>query len=82
MPRTASDPTHDPDVIVLVIDDSCPDNNTCQAVVDAGHPEFLHLVVTDETDLTVLARLASRIGPGERLVRWPRRLGLPEVPPA
>lgn len=75
-------PTHDPEVTVLVIDSDCPDNNTCRAVLDAGDPEFLHMVVTDETDPATLARLASRVGPGERLVRWPRRLGLPEVRPA
>lgn len=74
-------PTHDPEVTVLAIDSDCPDNNTCRAVLDAGDPEFLHMVVTDETDPAMLARLASRVGPGERLVRWPRRLGLPEVPP-
>jgi hypothetical protein len=74
-------PTHDPEVTVLVIDSDCPDNNTCRAILDAGDPEFLHMVVTDETDQAMLVRLASRVGPGERLVRWPRRLGLPEVPP-
>lgn len=74
-------PIHDPEVTVLVIDSDCPDNNTCRAILDAGDPEFLHMVVTDETEPAVLARLSSRVGPGERLVRWPRRLGLPEVPP-
>jgi hypothetical protein len=75
-------PAHDPEVTVLVVDSDCPDNNTCRAILDAGDPEFLHMVVTDETDPAMLARLNSRVGPGERLVRWPRRLGLPEVPPA
>lgn len=79
---TAHHPAHDPEVKVLLVDNLCPDNNTCRAVLDAGDPEYLHLVVTDETDAATLHRLASRIGPGERLVRWPRRLGLPEVPPA
>lgn len=79
---TAHKPVHDPEVKVLLVDLSCPDNNTCRAVLDTGAGEFLHLVVTDETDPDVLSRLASRVGPGERLVRWPRRLGLPEVPPA
>ena len=74
-------PIHDPEVTVLVIDSDCPDNNTCRAILDAGDPEFLHMVVTDETEPAVLARLSSRVGADERLVRWPRRLGLPEVPP-
>lgn len=74
-------PVHDPEVTVLAIDNDCPDNWTCRAILDAGDPEYLHLVVTDETDPAMLARLASRVGRGERLVRWPRRLGLPEVPP-
>lgn len=73
-------PTHDPEVTVLLIDSDCADNITCRAVLDAGDPDYLHLVVTDETDPAMLGRLASRVGPGERVVRWPRRLGLPEVP--
>lgn len=79
---TAPRTVHDPEVKVLLVDTDCPDNNTCRAVLDTGGSEYLHLVVTDETDPAVLSRLASRVGPGERLVRWPRRLGLPEVPPA
>jgi hypothetical protein len=73
---------HDPEVTVLRIDNRCPDTNTCRAVLDAGDPDYLHLVVTDETDPATLTRLASRVGPGERLVRWPRHVGLPEVPPS
>lgn len=79
---TTEKPVHDPDVKVLVVDSECPDNNTCRAVLDIGDPQYLHLVVTDEIDPGVLSRLASRVGAGERLVRWPRRLGFPEVPPA
>lgn len=79
---TDHQPIHDPEVKVLLVDSDCPDNNTCRAILDAGDPEFLHLVVTDETRPDVLRKLASRRGPGERIVRWPRRLGLPEVPPA
>lgn len=74
------DSPHDPTVRVILIDSDCPDDETCRGVFDAGDPEFLHLVVTDETDQATLARLKSRVGRGERLVRWPRRLGLPEVP--
>jgi hypothetical protein len=74
-------PIHDPEVRVLVIDSLCPDGNTCRAVLDAGDPEYLHMVVTEETDPAVLARLSSRVGQGEMVVRWPRRIGLPEVPP-
>ena len=73
---------HDPDVITLLVDTTCPDGNTCRAILDTGDPEHLHLVVTDETDPMVLARLASRVGTDERLVRWPRRLGLPRVLPS
>lgn len=73
---------HDPEVTALTIDSACPDNNTRRAILDTGDPKYLHMVVTDETDAATLARLASRIGPGERLVRWPRRMGLPAVPPA
>lgn len=75
-------PIHDPEVQVLLVDTRCPDNNTCRAVLDAGDPDYLHLVVTDETRADMLRKLASRVGPGERVVRWPRRLGLPEVPPS
>ncbi len=66
---------------VLLVDGECADTNTCRAILDAGDPDHLHLVVTDETDPALRARLASRVGVGERLVRWPRRLGLPQVPP-
>lgn len=79
---TQPHPAHDPEVTVLLIDGDCADNITCRAVLDAGDPDYLHLVVTDETSPAMLGRLASRIGPGERVVRWPRRLGLPEVPPS
>lgn len=74
--------THDPEVTVLRIDGKCPDTNTCYAVLDAGDPEYLHLIVKNETRPEVLQRLASRIGPGEHVIRWPRRIGLPEVPPS
>jgi len=73
---------HDSEVIVLRLHCECPDDEVCPAVLDAGDPEYLHLVVTDEDRPDVLARLASRVGPGERLVRWPRRAGMPEVSPS
>jgi hypothetical protein len=72
------------EVTVLLRDNRCPDINTCAHILDVGDPEYLHMIVKDETDSSVLNHpdVAPKIGPGERLVRWPRRLGLPEVPPA
>lgn len=70
-------------VQVLAAAAGCPDNNTCPHVLDLGDPEYLHLIVTDETDPDVVGHhdVSSKIGPGERLVRFPRAVGLPEVAP-
>lgn len=69
-------------VRTLHVDNHCPDINSCDRVTDTGHPAYLHFVATPETDPAIIAAHAHLIGPGEQLMRWKRRTGLPEVPPA
>ena len=73
---------HDPaaPIRVRVLRGSCADDETCPKITDAGHPTDLHMVVVPETDPAVLDAHRKHLGPGEILVRFPRRY-LPEVTP-
>lgn len=66
--------------VVVVLRGSCADDETCPKITDAGHPDDLHVIAVPETDPAVLAAHAKHMGPGEILVRFPRR-HLPEVSP-
>lgn len=70
------------EVTTLHVDSDCPDGQICDRITDIGHPDYLYLIATPETDLKIIAAHAKHIGPGEQLMRWKRRTGLPEVPPA
>lgn len=57
----------------------CIEGDTCEVIVRLNDdPETLHMVVTPETDAAKIAALASQMGPGEILAKFPARL-LPEV---
>jgi hypothetical protein len=81
----AIDRPFDPDRIevrTVHVDGSCPDTHTCDRVTDIDHPDCLFIVATPEADPAILAAHAELLGPGEQLMRWKRRTGMPAVPPA
>jgi len=69
------------EVTTLHVDRACADGKICDRVTDIGHPDYLYVIATPETDPTIIAAHAGHIGPGEQLMRWKRRSGLPEIPP-
>ncbi len=70
------------EVRTVHVDPNCPDTNTCDRITDVGHPDRLFLVATPETDPAILAAHAHLLGPGEQLMRWKRRTGMPQIDPA
>jgi hypothetical protein len=69
------------EVTVLRTDPSCTDTNTCHGITQvAGDDEFFYLVGDPVTDPALLAAHAHRIGEGEQLFRFRRRV-IPEVAP-
>jgi hypothetical protein len=69
------------EVTVLRNDPGCPDTNTCHGITQVvGDDEFLYFVGDPVTDPALLAAHAARIGEGEQLFRFRRRV-IPEVAP-